>query len=238
MNSPLDDSAPGADEVSRSDVGPPDGPDVAHDLGEDIVSSSPLRIDPTPEVTSGSTIVWQDQPAPAALATLTRHDWFVGVAMSACLSTCVALLALWLWGQSQGRGADAMGVLTVTYESMDADSQGTSGAARASIDATASAPAEATPSPAREIARDTADARAASSVIVTTEPAGARVTVNGVGYGSTPLAIRYLPPGTKRIRVTKSGYRTEERVVAVDDGGAAARLRIALRELPRPRTSR
>ena len=94
------------------------------------------------------------------------------------------------------------------------------------------------PSSAREIARDAVDARPASSFIVTTEPAGARVTVNGVGYGSTPLAIPYLPPGTKRIRVTKSGYRTEERVVAVDDGGAAARLRIALRELPGPRTSR
>ena len=52
------------------------------------------------------------------------------------------------------------------------------------------------------------------------------------------LTIRYLPPGTKRVRVTKSGYRTEERVVAVDDGGAAARLRIALRELPGSRTSR
>ena len=46
--------------------------------------------------------------------------------MSACLSTCVALLALWLWGQSQGRGVDAMGVLTVTYESMDSDPQGPS----------------------------------------------------------------------------------------------------------------
>ena len=238
MNSPLDDSAPGADDVSRADNGPSDGSDVAHDLGEDVVSSSPLQIDPTLEVTGASTIVWQDKPAPAAVATLTRHDWFVGVAMSACLSTCVALLALWLWGQSQGKGGDAMGVLTVTYESMDADSQGQSGAAGASSNATGSAPAEATPSSAREVARDAVDVRPASSFIVTTEPAGARVTVNGVGYGSTPLAIRYLPPGTKRIRVTKSGYRTEERVVAVDDGGAAARLRIALRELPGSRTSR
>jgi PEGA domain len=108
----------------------------------------------------------------------------------------------------------------------------------ASINATGSAPAEATPSPAREIAREAVDVRPASSCIVTTEPAGARVTVNGVGYGSTPLTIRYLPPGNKRIRVTKSGYRTEERVVARDDGGAAARLRSALRELPGRRTSR
>lgn len=136
MNSPLDDAPPGADDVPCPDAGPPDVPDIAHDLGEEVVSSSPLRIDPTPDVTSAPTIVWQDQPAPA-VATLTRHDWFVGVAMSACLSTCVALLALWLWGQSQGRGVDAMGVLTVTYESMD--SQGPSGATRASSDATASA---------------------------------------------------------------------------------------------------
>jgi cytoskeletal protein RodZ len=62
---------------------------------------------------------------------------------------------------------------------------------------------------------------AASSVtelVVTTQPTGARVTVNGIGWGVTPLAIRHMPPGEKRIRVSKDGYAAEERVLRVDQG--------------------
>ena len=88
--------------------------------------------------------------------------------MSACLSTCVALLALWLWGQSQGRGADAMGVLTVTYESMDSD--------RGHL--APHGPLATRPGRLRQkraiiragSARDAVDARPASSFIVITEP--------------------------------------------------------------------
>jgi hypothetical protein len=44
------------------------------------------------------------------------------------------------------------------------------------------------------------------------------VTVNGIGWGVTPLAIRHMPPGEKRIRVSKDGYAAEERVLRVDQG--------------------
>lgn len=54
-----------------------------------------------------------------------------------------------------------------------------------------------------------------SELIVTTEPAGARVTVDGVGWGTTPITIRHLSPGAKRIRFTKEGYDAAERVVRV-----------------------
>ena len=50
------------------------------------------------------------------------------------------------------------------------------------------------------------------------QPAGARVTVDGIGWGVTPVTIRYLPPGNKRIRVSKEGYSTIERVVWVAEG--------------------
>jgi cytoskeletal protein RodZ len=46
---------------------------------------------------------------------------------------------------------------------------------------------------------------------ITSEPAGALVTVNGVGWGPTPVTIRYMPFGRKLIRVTKPGYASAQR---------------------------
>jgi hypothetical protein len=51
-------------------------------------------------------------------------------------------------------------------------------------------------------------------LVVSSMPAGARVTVDGVGWGATPLTIR-LPPGVKRIRVTHDGYVGRERTVRI-----------------------
>jgi hypothetical protein len=46
---------------------------------------------------------------------------------------------------------------------------------------------------------------------ITSEPSGALVTVNGVGWGPTPVTIRYMPFGRKLIRVTKPGYASGQR---------------------------
>ena len=68
-------------------------------------------------------------------------------------------------------------------------------------------------------------------LVVITQPEGARVTINGVGWGMTPLTVAHLPPGMKRVRITKPGYRSEERVVGTDPDRPAATLRVALREV-------
>ena len=70
-----------------------------------------------------------------------------------------------------------------------------------------------------------------SALVIATEPAGARVTVNGIGWGTTPVTIRYLPSGEKRIRVSKEGYAAEERVVTVAEGRQMT-LDIPLRSIP------
>jgi cytoskeletal protein RodZ len=57
-----------------------------------------------------------------------------------------------------------------------------------------------------------------TELVVSTEPAGGRVTVNGVGWGQAPVTIRHLAPGAKRIRVTKEGYLPEELVVQLVEG--------------------
>jgi PEGA domain len=74
-----------------------------------------------------------------------------------------------------------------------------------------------------------------AGLVVITQPEGARVTINGVGWGMTPLTIGHLPPGAKRVRITMPGYRSEERVVATDPERPAATLRIALREVAEER---
>ena len=67
-------------------------------------------------------------------------------------------------------------------------------------------------------------------LVVHSTPRGARVTVNGVGWGATPIAIRYLPEGTVRVRVAKPRFRSAERVVTVRDG-EPSRIAIRLRPL-------
>jgi hypothetical protein len=37
------------------------------------------------------------------------------------------------------------------------------------------------------------------------------VTVNGIGWGQTPITVRHLEPGEKRVRISKDGYRSAER---------------------------
>lgn len=69
-------------------------------------------------------------------------------------------------------------------------------------------------------------------LVVVSEPPGARVTVNGIGWGSTPLTIRYVPLGEKRVRITMSGYISEERSVRVDGHRPNATVRVTLRERP------
>ena len=64
----------------------------------------------------------------------------------------------------------------------------------------------------------TSTADAAISLIVTSDPAGARVTVDGIGRGMTPVTIRFLTPGERTIRVIKDGYASEERGVRITDG--------------------
>jgi transcriptional regulator with XRE-family HTH domain len=85
--------------------------------------------------------------------------------------------------------------------------------------------------PAVEHAIDTAQPEESieGRLRVTSNVPGARVTVNGIGWGSTPLTIRYLPPGPKRIRATKDGYRTIERTVELTPNRTDVAVQLELR---------
>jgi transcriptional regulator with XRE-family HTH domain len=82
-----------------------------------------------------------------------------------------------------------------------------------------------------ETAEPRQSADSVTELVVTTEPAGARVTVNGIAWGVSPVTIPRLPPGDKRIRVTKEGYDSQERVLRLDEGQRRA-LDIPLEDTP------
>jgi cytoskeletal protein RodZ len=48
------------------------------------------------------------------------------------------------------------------------------------------------------------------ALTVTSAPPGARVLVDGIGYGPTPITIRHLRPGQKRVRLVLDGYVSVE----------------------------
>jgi cytoskeleton protein RodZ len=45
---------------------------------------------------------------------------------------------------------------------------------------------------------------------VTSSPPGARVLIDGIGYGPTPITVRHLRPGQKRVRLVLDGYVSVE----------------------------
>jgi hypothetical protein len=69
----------------------------------------------------------------------------------------------------------------------------------------------------------------AGKLVITSKPTGARVTVNGVGWGSTPMTIRYVPLGEKRIRLSKDGYVTAERDIQLTPNRPMQSVQLALR---------
>jgi hypothetical protein len=71
--------------------------------------------------------------------------------------------------------------------------------------------------------------RHTGSVVITSQPPGARVRVAGVDRGTAPITVEGAP-GLVQVTLTLNGYRPEERAVRLE-AGAAERLEIALESL-------
>jgi hypothetical protein len=67
---------------------------------------------------------------------------------------------------------------------------------------------------------------------IVSKPEGARVTVNGIARGQTPLRVRYLPIGTYTIRVIQPGYKIAQTVVALRPEEPNRTVRVVLRDAP------
>jgi hypothetical protein len=68
-----------------------------------------------------------------------------------------------------------------------------------------------------------------TALTVTSAPAGAWVTVDGIGWGPTPVTIHHLPSGQKVIRLTKEGYESQQRIISLPDDRRSAAVRVTLR---------
>jgi PEGA domain len=198
-------------------------------------------------------------------ANYVRDSRFSVISTAAGTSAIVSLLTLWLWTPVIPHVDNSAGTVSVTYELLDSEhpqdgriedttdvTEPDAGLIATKTEAAVVPVSRSTRAAAndprarsesqRRAAEDDRDAVPSSAaavglsrIVIVTEPAGASVTINGVGYGTTPLTIPYLPPGAKRIRVTKSGYQTEERFYS-SDASRASSLRITLRETPRNAT--
>jgi transcriptional regulator with XRE-family HTH domain len=70
------------------------------------------------------------------------------------------------------------------------------------------------------------------SLRIASEPAGADVTVNGIRWGHTPVTIRYLAPGEKRVRLSMQGYTSVERRLELTTEQPAQAVRVVLNAAP------
>jgi len=67
---------------------------------------------------------------------------------------------------------------------------------------------------------------------ITSRPARAHVTVNGIGRGATPLRVRYLPLGSYTVRVIHPGYKIRETRVTLRPEQPTRTVRVVLRDVP------
>ena len=72
--------------------------------------------------------------------------------------------------------------------------------------------------------------RTEGELIVSSSPANAFVTVNGIGRGRTPARVRYLPLGSYTIRVIQFGYRARESHVSLTPDQPVRKIKLALRQ--------
>ena len=70
------------------------------------------------------------------------------------------------------------------------------------------------------------------SLLIRSVPSGATVTVDGTKRGVTPLTVRELELGTRRILVERAGYVTAERTVALTSGRPSRSIDVRLAAPP------
>jgi cytoskeleton protein RodZ len=157
-----------------------------------------------------------------------RKAVFVGIGISVVLATAVLGGALWkrTTADSNARVVGATDserrnppAREGSAEMLVGTSQRAPKAASEVAPAAIPAPApSADPVPEPAPTEPQAAAASVTTLVVRTEPEGARVTVNGIGWGAAPVTIRHLSAGDKHIRVSRDGYITEERVVPLAGG--------------------
>jgi protein kinase-like protein/PEGA domain-containing protein len=195
---PLDDEE-AEDTVTTPPPGPPAGPDdddAVPDTPAPTLLMNPARADPSIGTDTAPSSVW-----PIALAL------FVGIALGFSGGYWLGNVQQATEPQLAVAEAPPKPAATVAAEQPPSATETEVQLAREkSI-------ARVEPAPATVVRAKSAATTGRISVRST--PPGARVTVNGREAGKTPVTIRQLGRGVHTVRVSRDGYRTEERRVPV-----------------------
>ena len=171
-------------------------------------------------------------PVPQPLPVRTRSLHAPQIAMLVVRGSIVVVISVGIsavvWDASTARGTNDHAAIAASPEP-ERDAAATTGdaseVAQSAPQAAASTLLAAEPTPPvavqdvamtePEAPRGSTTTPAVTELVITTDPVEARVVVNGIGWGSTPITIRHLAPGEKRLRVTKDGYMAVEQVTHV-----------------------
>ena len=149
--------------------------------------------------------------------------------------------ATWLYvlGSAE-RPADTAAVGMVVQATTAVASNVPSGAAREVTEAEVNPPRDDVPSvmPVASPPADTAPTvQGDAGLLVHSTPVGALVTIDGVPRGTTPVAIRGLALGSRRVVVSRPGYRVVDREVVLTRGRPSRAMEIELSPLRPSRTA-
>jgi cytoskeletal protein RodZ len=153
-----------------------------------------------------------------------RRHWGAYAALALLAAATLVLATRWQWLPSPSSNALA----DVPPATLEAAVEVPAEPPSAPSLPTATAPPPATtakPTPvATAVATDASAAAAAAappaeiSLVVTSSPEGARVLVDGIGWGRSPVTVRNVTPGNRRLRVVLDGFVSGERLVRVGQG--------------------
>jgi len=180
------------------------------------------------------------QPARTPLRIIRDQRTLLPVAMFGAVAiSALIIIAVTIWprgnagrpaqtasGVAKLAGAEGPGAPLVTPPSASPESTG----ARTPTGATGSQPQPTGLTPPTGQASGAAVVTpSAGQLRITSVPNGARVTINGIGWGQTPVTVSNLPLGTKTVRLTSDGYASQQRTIELSSGDTSAAVHVALR---------
>lgn len=180
----------------------------------------------------------QRQPAGSTSGSSLTHKNRVLVVAGLIALSSLAVSALTLWSRGTVSPVDVQPLSRIEPEVANAPVDVPVARASETVPKVEVAPAIATqeivttsPPPPDEAPVVSSTVQAGQLTIVT-EPAGARVTINGLGRGTTPLTLENVPLGPHRIRVTLDGFVGQERTAQLGPTAATASVKISLQPVP------
>jgi cytoskeleton protein RodZ len=163
------------------------------------------------------------EPQPKGLSPAPPDRRWIAYAALGVLAAATLFVARWQWAPmltaTQSRTVDAPAPVAAAPSAIDTPAtpsaaQPPAQQAPASSDA-APAPRTAAVAAAANAPSTATDVKSSASqaLTVTSAPLGARVLVDGIGWGRTPVTIRHVAPGDRRVRVVLDGFVSDERRV-------------------------